>query len=152
MPYRRLGPRQPLPELGNRSIRSCARKTGPGTHTTLPRYFNVVCRTFPDVLALLGLLLSFTLAMSVERFDTRIKPVQDEVNALGTTFLRTMLISGSDGERLRELLTQYIDSRLDDIAANMNGRSAKPLVRRMEKCSAKFGPKLPHLASLIYAR
>src|SRR6185295_15379553 len=40
------------------------------------------------VLGLLGLLLGFTLAMAVQRYDTRRRLVVQEANAIGTTFLR----------------------------------------------------------------
>jgi hypothetical protein len=44
------------------------------------------------VLGLLALMLGFTLAMAVDRFDTRRTFVLQEANAIGTTYLRAQLL------------------------------------------------------------
>lgn len=44
------------------------------------------------VLGLLGLLLGFTFAMAVGRYDTRRGLVLKEANAIGTTYLRASLL------------------------------------------------------------
>jgi len=44
------------------------------------------------VLGLLGLLLGFTFAMAVQRYDTRRDLVVQEANSIGTTFLRASFL------------------------------------------------------------
>jgi hypothetical protein len=79
------------------------------------------------VLGLLGLLLGFTLAMAVERFDTRRSLVVQEANNLSTTYLRASLLPEAHQNPVKELLRGYVDIRLkywplaDDPAQRVEG-------------------------------
>jgi hypothetical protein len=64
------------------------------------------------VLGLLGLLLGFTFAMALERFDTRRVLVVKEANAIGTTYLRSSLLPAVHQAPVRELLRRYVDVRV----------------------------------------
>ena len=64
------------------------------------------------VLGLLALMLGFTLAMAVDRFETRRLLVLDEANAIGTTYLRTQLLAEPHRTRLSRLLVEYTDNRI----------------------------------------
>ena len=64
------------------------------------------------VLGLLGLLLGFTFAMAVERYDTRRGLVVQEANALGTTYLRASLLPDAHQAPVQDLLRRYVDVRL----------------------------------------
>lgn len=64
------------------------------------------------VLGLLGLLLGFTFAMAVERYDTRRSLVGQEANALGTTYLRASLLPDAHQAPVKDLLRRYVDVRL----------------------------------------
>lgn len=64
------------------------------------------------VLGLLGLLLGFTFAMAVQRYDTRRGLVVDEANAIGTTYLRSSLLPDAHQAPVKELLRRYVDLRL----------------------------------------
>ena len=64
------------------------------------------------VLGLLALMLGFTLAMAVERFDQRRILVLNEANAIGTTYLRAQLIEEPHRSRLSQLLVDYTDNRI----------------------------------------
>jgi hypothetical protein len=64
------------------------------------------------VLALAGLLIGFTFAMAMARFETRKEILLAESNAIGTTYLRTRLLEGAAGEELRTLMRRYVDSRV----------------------------------------
>ena len=64
------------------------------------------------ILAVLGLLLGFTMSMAVSRFEARKQLVLDEANAIGTSFLRTQLLPAPDGPEIANLLHQYTDVRL----------------------------------------
>jgi hypothetical protein len=75
------------------------------------------------VLGLLGLLLGFTFAMAVNRFDTRRDLVLKEANAVGTTWLRAGLLPEAHRVSARSLLSRYVDIRLE----------YEPLIRDPEK-------------------
>jgi hypothetical protein len=65
------------------------------------------------VLGLLALLIGFTFSLALGRYDERRSLVLHEANALGTTWLRTDLLDTADAERVRTVLRQYIDARVD---------------------------------------
>ena len=65
------------------------------------------------ILGLLALLLGFTFAMSVARYDARRGLVLQEANAIGTTFLRASLLPETHKAGVENLLRRYVDVRLD---------------------------------------
>lgn len=65
------------------------------------------------VLGLFALLLGFTFALAVDRFDARRGFVLDEANAIGTTYLRAQLLEAPHRERISRLLVAYTDNRLE---------------------------------------
>lgn len=81
-----------------------------------------------SILALVGLLLSFTMSMSVGRYDVRRRLLVEEANALGTVYLRMQALPTSDSSELEELLRHYVDVRLQvsqralDLQALSSGR------------------------------
>src|SRR4030095_4387887 len=64
-------------------------------------------------LGLLALLLGFTFALAVDRFDARRGLVLEEANAIGTTYLRAQLLDEPHRSRLSRLLAGYAQNRLD---------------------------------------
>jgi hypothetical protein len=64
------------------------------------------------VLGLLGLLLGFSFAMAVGRFDARRALVVEEANSIGTTWLRTDFLAAPFKNEIRELLIEYTDIKL----------------------------------------
>jgi len=60
---------------------------------------------------LLSLLLGFTLAMALPRFDLRKQLVLDEANAIATTGLRSGFLPQAQRIQARELLLQYVAAR-----------------------------------------
>jgi hypothetical protein len=64
------------------------------------------------VLGMLGLLLGFSFAMAVERYDTRRQLVLEEANSIGTTFLRASFLPDAHRIEVENLLRRYVDSRL----------------------------------------
>jgi hypothetical protein len=64
------------------------------------------------VLGLLGLLLGFTFAMAVERYETRRGLVVKEANAIGTTYLRASLLPDGHQAPVKQLLRRYVEFRL----------------------------------------
>lgn len=63
-------------------------------------------------LTLLGLIIGFTFAMAVSRYDQRKSLEEAEANAIGTEFLRADLLPANDASRLRELLRKYTEQRI----------------------------------------
>lgn len=64
------------------------------------------------VLGLLALLLGFTFALAVDRFETRRALVLEEANAIGTTYLRTQLLEEPHRTRISGLLLDYTENRV----------------------------------------
>jgi hypothetical protein len=62
---------------------------------------------------LLGLLLGFTVAMVLPRFDERRQLVVDEANAIGTTVLRAEMLPEPERSKSLDLLRQYAVVRGD---------------------------------------
>jgi hypothetical protein len=73
------------------------------------------------ILGLLGLLLGFTFAMAVSRFDARKHLVVDEANAIGTAILRARLFPPPRREEVDTLLRSYVDARLKVGGAQESG-------------------------------
>ena len=69
------------------------------------------------MLGLLALLLGFTFAMAVGRYDARRGLVLSEANAIGTTYLRADLLPATHQLAVENLLRRYVDVRLDFYAA-----------------------------------
>lgn len=65
------------------------------------------------ILGLLALLLGFTFAMAVGRYETRRQLVLDEANAIGTTYLRASLLPEAHQADVENLLRRYVDARLE---------------------------------------
>lgn len=64
------------------------------------------------ILAVLGLLLGFTMSMAVTRFEVRKQLVLDEANAIHTSYLRARLLPAPDSTEITDLLREYLDVRL----------------------------------------
>jgi hypothetical protein len=81
-------------------------------------------------LGLLAFTLAFTFSMAADRFDNRKVLVLEEANAIGTTYLRALLVPAPASSEVRALLRQYVDTRLEatthpEKLAEMNARSQK---------------------------
>jgi hypothetical protein len=61
---------------------------------------------------LLGLLLGFTFAMAVARYEARRDLVVKEANAIGTTFLRASLLPEAHRAPVEDLLRRYVEVRV----------------------------------------
>jgi hypothetical protein len=65
------------------------------------------------ILAVLGLLLAFTMSMAVTRFEARKQLVLEESNAIGTAYLRAQLVPSPEGMEIANRLREYLDVRLE---------------------------------------
>jgi hypothetical protein len=66
-----------------------------------------------SVFGLLGLLLAFTFSGAASRFDARRPLITQEVNAIGTAWLRIDLLPSEARPTMREGFRRYLDARLD---------------------------------------
>jgi hypothetical protein len=64
------------------------------------------------ILTLLSLLIGFTFSMGISRYDLRKNYEEAEANAIGTEYVRSDLLPGSDLAEVRELLRNYVDQRV----------------------------------------
>jgi hypothetical protein len=83
------------------------------------------------VLGLLALLMGFTFALAVDRFETRRGLVLEEANAIGTAYLRTQLLEAPHRERIAGLLVDYVDNRL--VLAHADPGAIAPLVQKNDR-------------------
>jgi hypothetical protein len=63
-------------------------------------------------LVLMALIIGFSFSMAVTRYDQRKNYEAAEANAIGTEYLRADLLPTEDAERVRELLSKYIEQRI----------------------------------------
>jgi len=65
------------------------------------------------MLGLLAFILAFTFGAATSRYDAKKQLLLDEVNAIGTTFLRTDFLAESERGEAKRLLKKYVDMRVD---------------------------------------
>ncbi|HSE68396.1 MAG TPA: hypothetical protein VLB12_15510 [Gemmatimonadales bacterium] len=65
------------------------------------------------VFGLMGLLLAFTFSSAASRFDLRRQQIIDEVNNIGTAYLRLDLLAPETGTAIKEKVREYVDARID---------------------------------------
>ncbi|MDC3957004.1 bestrophin-like domain [Polyangium jinanense] len=66
-------------------------------------------------MGLLALVLAFTFNLAANRFEARKQIVVDEANTIETTYLRAGLLPGDRGAKVREMLREYVDVRLEAV-------------------------------------
>jgi hypothetical protein len=65
------------------------------------------------ILGLLALMIGFTFAMALSRFEARRDAVLNEANSIGTTALRARLLPAPHGTEAVKLMREYVQIRLD---------------------------------------
>jgi hypothetical protein len=68
-------------------------------------------------LTLLGLIIGFTFSMAVSRYDQRMNFEEQEANAIGTEYLRVDALPPANAARIRSLLKEYLESRIQYYAS-----------------------------------
>jgi len=97
------------------------------------------------ILGLLALLLGFTFAMSISRFDTRKQIVLEEANAIGTTFLRAQVMPEPHRKEISNLLRRYVEVRLEFYNA---GIDTQKLQKAMDKTATLHTQLWSHAVAL----
>ena len=91
------------------------------------------------VLALLGLLLAFTVTGAGSRFDARRNLIVEETNAIGTAYLRLDMLPTAAQPALRESFRRYVVARLDVYRKLQDVTAAKEELDRGAKLQGRFG-------------
>jgi hypothetical protein len=76
-------------------------------------------------LALVGFILAFSFGITAQIFQTRRQLLLDEVNAIGTTYLRAGMLVEPYGSDIRNLLREYVDARVGLIKENLQQNPQK---------------------------
>lgn len=94
-------------------------------------------------LALLAFVLAFTFGMAAARYDTRRELLQQEVNAIGTTYLRTSFLPEPARAEMRALLREYVDARVAWTGAG----ELETAIRRSEGLHARLWGQAERVAT-----
>ena len=90
--------------------------------------------------ALLGLMVAFTFSGAEDRLDARRQLIVEEVNAVGTAYLRLDLLLPNDEAELRQEMRQYVDTRLAFYDKILDFSAAKGERRRSDAIQQESGP------------
>src|SRR5882724_913605 len=89
--------------------------------------------TRDSVSLLLSLLLGFTLAMALPRYEDRKKLLVDEANAIGTTALRAQMLPEPARSKVLQLLTTYVDARVSFSKASLHEKELQQSLLRTKE-------------------
>jgi hypothetical protein len=95
-------------------------------------------------LGLLAFMLAFTFGAVTSNYSERRQLLLDEVNALGTLFLRADLLPESERDRVRGILSHYVTLRIDALEGEENSQSAdfaqsiETAIQRSEEIQAEL--------------
>ncbi|MGC8908919.1 MAG: hypothetical protein ACP5M0_15970 [Desulfomonilaceae bacterium] len=81
-------------------------------------------------LGLLALLLGFTFAMALSRFEYRKQMVVQESNAIGTAALRSQFLPSSSDDEVSKLFRRYVEIRLESVLRTGQGSSEREQLDR----------------------
>ncbi len=87
---------------------------------------------------LLSLILGFTLAMALARFDQRQQLIVDEANAIGTASLRAEMLPQPSRERLAVLLRAYVAERIRFSTARLHAQELSESVARTKDLQSQM--------------
>ena len=90
------------------------------------------------VFALMGLLIAFTFAGALTRFDVRRNQAVDEANAIGTAYLRVELLPAAAQPPMRDRFREYVDSRIDTYRALPDVAAARRELKRSEELQGEI--------------
>ncbi len=91
-----------------------------------------------SVLGLMALLLGFSFAMAVSRYDLRKSLEVEEANAIGTTWLRTAALDESPRTEARTLLKNYAPERIAYFDAGTDDRAMADHLSRSNRIQSEL--------------
>ena len=99
---------------------------------------------------LLSLLLGFTLAMALPRFDQLRQMIVDEANSVGARYLRAQLLPAEEKGRVLGLLKEYVgvrrrsaELRLDTVEYQSLAKRTRELQSELREQAVSAGRKAP---------
>lgn len=95
-----------------------------------------------SMFALLGLILAFTYASGVSRYEARKLAVVEEANVLETAFLRAGLIADPGGKALREVIAAYAKTRLVPYKHILSETEREEIIKNTLQAQSKLWPTL----------
>ena len=95
-------------------------------------------------LALLALLLGFTFAMALSRFEYRKQMVVQESNAIGTAALRSQFLPASHDDEVDTLFRRYVEMRLESVLRTRQGSSER---EQLDREARQIQRQLWHIAN-----
>lgn len=131
-------------------LRSDRRRTATGSGLATD---NQEAYIVSGVLGLLALMLGFTLAMAVDRFDARRLLVLEDAKAIATAYLRAQLLDEPHRARIGNLLVEYTDNRIA-LATARRGETANLLAdndRMLIDLWAATSAAFPTIANLDFS-
>ena len=93
-----------------------------------------------SMFAVMGLVLAFTYASGVSRYDTRKNAVMTEANALGTAFHRADLVAEPGRTELRAILLDYARSRVFEQGTLSSNEERSAILNATLEKQAKLWP------------
>lgn len=94
--------------------------------------FNSTSPMVSGLLAMLAFVLAFTFAMAASQHNLRKQNVLKEANIIGTAYLRADLLGERDETKVKELLIEYVDSRVYAIEMGSAKEMKHVMVRSLE--------------------
>jgi len=107
-----------------------------------PKAFDNAMNWQGAVLGLAALLIGFTFAMAVTRFDARKHVLISEASAVEATYDRTQLLDDSVGDTVRSLIRRYIDVRIALYDVSVDSRRTASLERSSADLQAQIWARL----------
>lgn len=95
-------------------------------------------------LGLLALLLGFTFAMALSRFEYRKQMVVQESNAIGTAALRSQFLPASHDDEVDTLFRRYVEMRLESVLRTRQGSSER---EQLDREARQIQRQLWHIAN-----
>jgi len=109
------------------------------------------------LLGLLALLLGFTFAMSVTRFETRKNLVLEEANAIGNAYWRSQLLPPAAREPIAKLLLDYTTTALEFSDADNDkerlataGATSRRIERQIRSTAASVLENPPSISTIMF--
>lgn len=94
------------------------------------------------VFGLMGLLIAFTFTGAADRFDHRRDLIVEEVNAMGTAWLRLDLLQPEARDDLRGLMREYVDARIATYANVTDAAAVREALQRTQDAQAAFWSRM----------
>lgn len=95
---------------------------------------------------LLSLLLGFTLAMTLSRFDQRKQLIVDEADAIGTAYLRAQILPDPARSKMLDLMRQYVDARMRFSVAPLDGQESQQASAQTKQLQTQMWQQVTELA------